>query len=318
MIMNLKLLIVLCGMLLLPSFVSANLNFDLYQVAGSDNVERAAQLINQGALINCESYCGSDYVNRATPLKTETPLYNAVKSNSKDMVRFLVNQGADINMPIVGGGYGSQQLDDYYGPMLLNHGNGLRPLHVSLSIKYPIEMIQLLIDLGVDVDGKDRSGRTLLHYVNSFSSYQNILDIIKLLVNAGANINCRDNRGFTPLHANESVKNIMLLVNLGANINSKNIKGQTPLHIAVQAKDNEVVIKLLIDSRANVNSADNEGRTPLHLVANINHYAIGAVDAISLAQLLIKSGANINAKDVNGNTPYKYAQTEEMRNLLNR
>ncbi|AXK61157.1 ankyrin repeat domain-containing protein [Candidatus Chromulinivorax destructor] len=304
--MNKKFMGILSGMLLLTSFVSAengylkqkrdqqaaevlkNNNYDLYQATSKNDLAKISSLIRGfGANVNYIYLNG----HHAT-----SSLHIAVQSNFIEAVKLLVECGANIN---------------------IKDSNQMTPLYEAKSK----EMIQVLIDLKADVNCKEQQGLTPLHYLSS-CGHQDQLEMIRLLVRAGSDINCRSGgnsyrgpwNGLTPLHrCHSDMKVIQLLIDLGADLNSRDCEGNTSLHNAGIEK-----ARILINNKANVNSQNNKGQTPLHLVASINHYAMGAVDAISHAQLLIKSGANINAKDVNDKTPFQYAQTEEMRNLLNK
>ena len=103
-----------------------------------------------------------------------------------------------------------------------------------------------------------------------------IIDVLKLLIAKGADINTKDNSGDTPLHyataygyANISKE----LINHGSNINIQNNAGETPLHTAVfwGYKGN---IELLIEKGADLNIKDVEGRTPLKLAIEMDYYGI--------------------------------------------
>jgi ankyrin repeat protein len=58
-----------------------------------------------------------------------------------------------------------------------------------------IAAIQMLIDLGIDVNVKANDGRTALHG----AALQGYNDVIKFLASKGADVNAKDAKGFTPL-----------------------------------------------------------------------------------------------------------------------
>jgi uncharacterized protein len=58
-----------------------------------------------------------------------------------------------------------------------------------------IEAIQLLLDLGVDVNAAGADGRTALHG----AAMQGYDDVIKFLAAKGADLEAKDKKGFTPL-----------------------------------------------------------------------------------------------------------------------
>lgn len=58
------------------------------------------------------------------------------------------------------------------------------------------KLAQILINNGADINTKDKSGNTPLHYCIYYKNYK----LMKLLVNNGADVNVHDNNGRTPLH----------------------------------------------------------------------------------------------------------------------
>ena len=60
-----------------------------------------------------------------------------------------------------------------------------------------LEKIEVMIKSGlVDVNAKDKMGRTPLHW----ASWYNRIEIAELLIKAGADVNAKNNEGMTPLH----------------------------------------------------------------------------------------------------------------------
>lgn len=66
------------------------------------------------------------------------------------------------------------------------------------------DVVQHLIDLGVDVNAKDRFGWTPLHYAARKKSPAADPSLstacVKLLIDAGAEVNAKDKDGVTPMH----------------------------------------------------------------------------------------------------------------------
>lgn len=104
---------------------------------------------------------------------SELPLISAVRGNKEDLVRLLIDSGADVNQK---GKYGNT------------------PLHVAIDCVYP-DMVKLLIDSGADVN---KTSGQFMHYLplqvanktleeKSYIFKKDARQIIKLLSEAGAN-----------------------------------------------------------------------------------------------------------------------------------
>ena len=88
-----------------------------------------------------------------------------------------------------------------------------------------MEIIELLIEKGLDVNGKNKDGYAPLHLGTT-------REVIELLISKGADVNAKDDSGSTLLHEiifYEDKNLISLLISKGAYINSINEDGETPL-----------------------------------------------------------------------------------------
>ena len=76
-----------------------------------------------------------------------------------------------------------------------------------------IDCVELLINLGANLNEKDGEGWTALH----LSSYSGKIEVVKLLIDKGVDINAQALDGDTPLNRAENEKEIAdLLRNHGA------------------------------------------------------------------------------------------------------
>jgi ankyrin repeat protein len=106
-----------------------------------------------------------------------------------------------------------------------------------------IDIVKLLIAQGADVNIKDNSGDSPLHYAAAYG-YTNIA---KELIAHGVKINIRNNLGDTPLHTAVfwgHKDTIEFFLSYGADKTSKTKKGNTPLDYAIDAGFSGIV-KLL-------------------------------------------------------------------------
>ncbi|HJO09593.1 MAG TPA: ankyrin repeat domain-containing protein [Verrucomicrobiota bacterium] len=132
-------------------------------------------------------------------------------------------------------------------------------LHEAIS-KGHDEMVELLIEQGADVNGKDVGGGTPLGWAAKFGHKE----IARLLIAQGADVNAKNYFGWTPLHEAAGVghnKICELLIEKGADVNARANGGWTPLQDSAMKGHTEVV-KILIANGAIVN-ARVYGKTPL-------------------------------------------------------
>ncbi|KFY33768.1 hypothetical protein V494_07314 [Pseudogymnoascus sp. VKM F-4513 (FW-928)] len=147
--------------------------------------------------------------------------------------------------------------------------------------------LQLLHDIGADLDSKDTVGRTPLSYAAGNGHY----DPVELLLNmySTIDVNSRDTAGRTPLsYAAENGHHavvIQLLQRGGGNINLGDTAGRTPLSYAAE-HGHEGFLKLLLDIGANADLADSSGQTPLsYATANGNTTVVKLLQSYIAIQL---------------------------------
>jgi ankyrin repeat protein len=118
-------------------------------------------------------------------------LYIATMYDQENIVRLLLDRGADPNIQTTGGETPIFAIDD---PNILD----------------------MLIRYGADVNRKNSAGDTMLSYLADSIEHEYAIPVIKLLVSRGADVNTKDNEGKTPLMKSHSTDIIELLLRLGA------------------------------------------------------------------------------------------------------
>lgn len=129
----------------------------------------------------------------------------------------------------------------------LNHYRTMQGLTENLHKAVKVgddKLIKSLLDQGANVNARNKSGMTALHYAitkrNSLSS-----EIVELLLEYGANINAQNTHGNSPLYLAAQYRRdhlVELLLENGADHTIKNNKGKTALDIA----DRDSVKKILL------------------------------------------------------------------------
>lgn len=253
------------------------INGDLLRAVDRGDLTKVMDSLDKGADINAQS-------NQGTPLSLASLIGHI------EIVKFLIEKSADINMRIEKGGQ--------------------TPLMAAIVGRD--EIAKLLIEKGADVNIKDNAGWSPL----TWASATNHAEIAKLLIEKGAHINEKNNQGQTPLMFASKwgyVEIVKLLIDNGTEINMQMDDGWTALIDSIDS-DHIEIAKLLIEKGADVNlksksrvletpegkSMQFGGWTALMAAAFKGHTEI--------AKLLIEKGADLNAKDEHGQTPLTVAK----------
>jgi len=165
---------------------------------------------------------------------------------------------------------------------------GRSPLHHAAAHNY-VEVITLLLEKEVDVDGADDANATAL-YVACASGHEEAARF--LIEEYEADLNEKTTFGWTALHAAACAGHadiVKLLCHQDAvDVDCVDEEGHTPLHDAVDRADEEVVA-LLLRHKADANAAGAHGTTPLHIAAGAGE--------LELAELLVKYRADVGGAD---------------------
>lgn len=238
---------------------------DIFKAAASGDLERIRQIVQED----------SAAVHSNTENK-DTPLHYAAYSGQLEIVKFLVEHQAALNV------YSIYRQT----PLLLAMRKGR-----TAVTKY-------LLEQGADANCADAWGNTPLH--RAARTIQ--LPEIKLLLEHGANIEVRDTYGRTPLLQavnGGKMEVVDLLVRNGADVQVQNYGGIDGVMYAVMNNDSSMIYDLIIKG-AGIKSTDSEGRTVLH------HAVL--TGRMELVRKIIELGAAIDAVDSLGRTAVDYAR----------
>ena len=263
--------------------------------------------------------------------QAQTPLYIASSRGFAEVVRLLINHGADVDVECDDLDEDSEKVrwtplhaaiyKDHpdIALLLLERGANTKtrsshqtPLYMASSRGFT-EVVRLLIDRGADVDAKcgDRRGFNHVRWTPlCVAIYEDHPDIALLLLERGANMETRSNQDQTPLYMASSrgfAEVARLLIDRGANVDeecddldeSVHVRW-TPLHVASNHGSLEIA-RMLLEHGADMHYRDNWGWSPLH------HASWLGFDDVS--QLLLDHGANPNAANASGKTALHVASS---------
>ncbi len=141
-----------------------------------------------------------------------TPLHIATRMKRKEVVEWLVKQGADVNS---------------------QNTNGYSPIMVT----FDLAILDILFENGADINFIGKNGDTALTVEASRQREEKL----KWLLSHGAAVDQKDGEGFSALHhafkSRNSIQNAIHLLSCNASINSSNAMGETILMTALDSPE---------------------------------------------------------------------------------
>uniref|UniRef100_A0A7N4PHI5 Ribonuclease L n=1 Tax=Sarcophilus harrisii TaxID=9305 RepID=A0A7N4PHI5_SARHA len=222
------------------------------------------------------------------------PLIQAVKENDFELVKQLLEEGADVSIKTEG---------------------GWTPLHNAVKESNK-DIVELLLEKGADPHIRKENGATPFIVAAIVGN----VELLELFLSKGANINEYDNHGFTAFmeaacYGQQSALEFLYEkgaeVNLGRQTSEEQKKlrkgGCTALMDAARKGHIDVVKILLEKMGADVNARDNMGRNALiHTFRDPKNKNVREI-----VRFLLKSGIDVNVKGEKGKTPLILAVEKE-------
>lgn len=192
-----------------------------------------------------------------------------------------------------------------YAPQVNILVGGVSPLHfVCNNYKSDklLEVMELLIKMGADVNAKDGNNNNILHRISRDHMSNDFIKMLNLLIRGGVDVNAKNISNLTALHlvstncgSDELLEIVKILIKEGIDVNVKDCHGRTCMHNLCNCYKSDTlpkVMRLLIGVGININYVDIYGFTILHY-ACVNR---GSYKLPEIIQLLIDARVDINAK----------------------
>ena len=295
----------------------SDLNQQFIQCSRNGDISEMEKLLLRGADINSLE-------------NGENALLAAVKQNHHNVVKFLIDKGADVNALDSENKtalfHASASLKNETLKVLLESGAQANvtdlyrrsPLYTACG-KGNVEAVKLLLshDAYIDVadtDGKsaldhkacidlqDKNGNTALMH----SCIVGEINVAQVLLEGGAQVNLQNEDGKTALMLateNRRIVIVILLLKHGADINLQDNNGTSSLMLSISSS--VIIFNLLLENGAKMDLQDRKGRSAL-----MKLYLCGKVNSHHLIPLL-KSRPNVNLQDIEGKSALMMACQEE-------
>ncbi len=259
------------------------LNHAFLAAAEIDDINKMKELIK---------IYGTKYIDSCKrSFQSESALQRALKNGNEEMVKLLIDNGANINFA------------NSYG----------QNTHILIDAieDNNIDLINLILKYNSDINYKIVYGKFMSYTALMYAAYHGNIDIVKLLIQAQADVNAHNEMGQTALeiairHNHENIAR--LLIENQANIDVINPKTNTTMLEDTIKGCSPINLTLLLKLNANINAINHIGETPL--MCAVRAYNINAL------LLLIKAGANIKAKNKDGHNALVIAAINNRRFIV--
>nr|CAD7416493.1 unnamed protein product [Timema poppensis] len=225
------------------------------------------------ANLTCFLLCNGYNVNAPVDNIGSSLLHLAADYGHLNIVKCLVDKGADINQP---------------------NRKGFDPLHVATRSGH-LEVVQFLV--GLKQNFKESLGEHKILLIASENGHTHIVNYLLDLID----VNTVDSEGYTALHAavrGGQLEVVQLLVKRNAHINCKDVHGYTALKYCV--RDGRLdVLEFLVKNKGDINLSDENQVNLLHHASRA-----GQLDSV---KYLLSLGIDINSRDRLGFTALHHA-----------
>ena len=178
------------------------------------------KLVRAGADLSIKSKDGWTNLMSACSLKSDNADYRRIDRPQLDVVKYLINSGADVN----------EEMPE----------DGRTALQILVQAKEDVtDVVRLLVSKGADINHRSQKGVTPLMWANH-------PNVVKYLLDKGADINAVDHQQWTALHwaiRNNRLDAAQVLLDAGIDRNAKDTDGDDVRGVAYTAETIEFLYK---------------------------------------------------------------------------
>jgi ankyrin repeat protein len=219
---------------------------------------------------------GGDLLEKAK--NGRSVISNAAEQNDLETVRKALEEGAPLDAP--------------------HEYSFARPIFAAVEAG-ALEVVEYLLDRGLDVNLQDRDGTPLVHFATDPK-------MIRFLASRGADLERRNQFGWTALGnaVGSSSETVKALLESGANLTSTHDGGYTILMQAAGCMERQPeIVQLLIERGADPAAVSIHGYNALHAFGDTDGQAGRDAEADGIAQVLARAGCPLEAINNRGYTP---------------
>jgi ankyrin repeat protein len=282
-------------------------------------LEQMEAAISSGDLVTVQSLIESGLDVDTSTHEGVTLMWLALEEEQEVILKYLIEVGADISvrgkneatvfMEAASKGYldvlKTQPAEYYRQYHTDKFGNTV--IHFA-GLSAQTELIKYILELGLDVNRPNSTGRTLLH---NFVFVKDDPEFVQFLIEKGANVNAFDtqNKQYPIMSSlgNDHFESTKILIEFGSDVDTKDIFGSTILHISV-ARNQKEITRMIIDRGADINVLNGEGATPLHNAVQYSDKAM-VLD-------LLQSGADPTIQNRQEDTPLTWAARNGKQDIV--
>lgn len=259
---------------------------------------------------------------------TELPAWARTQEAQQDMVRFLIDHGANVNPP--------SRPDK---ATMRTRKRFRTPLQMAVILGCTT-LTRMLLSRGANVNERDMLSSTAL--IDAATHHP--VTLLPILIHAGADVHLKRMDGFSPLHG--ALKHLLkrcqlaasdapdgrlnidervalttpvlpaitTLMEAGAQADAGDIHNVTPLDLALTLGEPSV-LKLLAQSSHDINKPNPQQQTALH---RLTQQPLSETHLVALADLLLDTGADPQVLDDASRSPATLAREQGLTQLAER